>query len=371
MKLLGNSSHRISPIQKHQLYRCCILPIALYGFQLWFYNKAPLSYHLKLLNKMQRRAAIWILGAFKMSPSEGIEALAGLIPVKYYLQKLAKHSLIQPFKLLENHIIRWLMDNSSPHPNPSNPHTIGSLTNRQRNITKGHIIDSKTKSYSIFPLFNPLHQEFTLGQHISDIFPDHFSFNLVDKKEKNITHAHKLNNLILSNSSPSSAIIVTDASIKDNIATLIAHIHQANSPLIKTIHYTGFITSSEAELFAMRCSINQACGKDNISKIIIITDSIHSAKCIFDSLVHPLQLHLAAILSELRLFFNQSQDNSIKFWECPSHLKWRFHKDVNKDTKSFKPTPSFPCKILWDYCRKSNSDNIIKQWKNALSSLRQ
>jgi len=32
MKLLGNSSCRISPIQKRQLYRCCILPIALYGF---------------------------------------------------------------------------------------------------------------------------------------------------------------------------------------------------------------------------------------------------------------------------------------------------------------------------------------------------
>jgi len=94
MKLLGNSSHGISPIQKCQLYRCCILPIALYGFQLWYYNKAPLLYHLKLLNKMQRRVAIWILGAFKTSPSEGIEAIAGLIPVKYHLQKLTEHSLI-------------------------------------------------------------------------------------------------------------------------------------------------------------------------------------------------------------------------------------------------------------------------------------
>ena len=34
MKLLGNSSQGISPIQKQQLYRCCVLPIALYGFQL-------------------------------------------------------------------------------------------------------------------------------------------------------------------------------------------------------------------------------------------------------------------------------------------------------------------------------------------------
>jgi len=85
MKLLGNSLQGISPLQKQLLYRCCALPIALYGFQLWFYNKAPISYHMKILNKMQRRAAIWILGAFKTSPSEGIEAIASIIPIRFHL----------------------------------------------------------------------------------------------------------------------------------------------------------------------------------------------------------------------------------------------------------------------------------------------
>ena len=58
MKLLGNSLHGIILTQKCLLHRCYILPIALYGFQLWFYNHAPLSYPLKILGKMQRRAAI-------------------------------------------------------------------------------------------------------------------------------------------------------------------------------------------------------------------------------------------------------------------------------------------------------------------------
>jgi len=92
MKLLGNSSHGISSLQKRLLYRCCILPIGLYGFQLWFYNKAPSSYHMKILNKMQRRAAIWILGAFKTFPLEDIEAIAGIIPIRFYLQKIARRS---------------------------------------------------------------------------------------------------------------------------------------------------------------------------------------------------------------------------------------------------------------------------------------
>jgi len=129
MNLLGNSSREINPIQKQLLYRCCILPIAFYGFQLWYYNKAPLSYHMKILDKMQRRATIWILGAFKTSPSTGIEAITEIIPIKFHLQKIAKRLQIRSFKLPSNHIIRILMDDSPPSSTTSNPHKIGSLTN--------------------------------------------------------------------------------------------------------------------------------------------------------------------------------------------------------------------------------------------------
>ena len=48
IKLLGNSSRGISPLQKCLLYRCCTLPIASYSFQLWYYNKAPVSYHMSI-----------------------------------------------------------------------------------------------------------------------------------------------------------------------------------------------------------------------------------------------------------------------------------------------------------------------------------
>jgi len=64
MKLLGNSMRSINLIQKRQIYRCCTLPIALYRFPLWFYNKSPIYYHFNILRKMQRRAVLWIMGAF-------------------------------------------------------------------------------------------------------------------------------------------------------------------------------------------------------------------------------------------------------------------------------------------------------------------
>ena len=49
MKLLGNSLRGINLLQKRKLYRCCTLPIILYGFPLWYYNKVPTHYHLNML----------------------------------------------------------------------------------------------------------------------------------------------------------------------------------------------------------------------------------------------------------------------------------------------------------------------------------
>ena len=362
MKLLGNSSRGINPIQKRQLYRCCILLIALYGLQLWFYNKAPMLYYMKILDKMQRRAAIWILVAFKTSPTEEIKAITGIIPIKFHLQKLARRSQICSFKLLSNHIIRDLMDNVPNSFKKPNPHTVSSLMSQQKNITKGHLIDSCNKAYSIFPSFSPLSQEFTPGFHLTDNFSDYFPFNLVNKKEKDNFRVQELDEMVLQiSSSPTTAFVITDASIKNNITTSISHLHIANHPLIKTIHHAVFITSTEAELFAIRCGINQAYIKENMPKIIVITDSIHVAKKIFDSKSHPFQSHTMAIHNKLHHFFNKNHKNFIEFWECPSCLKQRFYKDVDKDSKSFNPIPSYPCKISWDYCKKSDSDDIINQ----------
>ena len=100
-------------------------------------------------------------------------------------------------------------------------------------------------------------------------------------------------------SSPHTALVITDASIKNDIATSISHIHSMNSLLTKTVHHALFVTSTEAELFAIRCGINQACSKDNVSKIIVVTDSIHAAKKIFNGDSHSYQLHSIAILREL------------------------------------------------------------------------
>ena len=124
-----------------------------------------------------------------------------------------------------------------------------------------------------------------------------------------------------------------------------------------------FVTSIEAKLFAIRCGINQASYMKDISKIIIITNSIHVAKKIFDPLSHPFQASVVAILSDLHQFFTNNQSNIIKFWECPSCLNWNLYKEINKDSKAFNPLSVYPCKMSCDYSRKIECNDILNTWK--------
>jgi len=87
------------------------------------------------------------------------------------------------------------------------------------------------------------------------------------------------------------------------------------------LHHATNVTSTEAELFLIRCSINQAVQVSNAKKIIVVTDAIHAARHIFDSSMLPYQLYSITISQDLRAFFNKDSNNSIAFWDCPSSTK--------------------------------------------------
>ena len=181
-----------------------------------------------------------------------------------------------------------------------------------------------------FPSFSPLHSEISPRCRIINNFSNHFSFNVCNKEKDNKYHTHQLDKMVLESLSfPSTTIIASNVNIKNNVATSILYTHMNNRLIIKTIHYVVHITNTEAELFAIKCGINQASNFDNMFKIIVITNSIHAARKIFELLVYSYQIQLAAILSNFHSFFKHHKNNSIEFWECPSHLKWHLHNEVN------------------------------------------
>jgi len=83
---------------------------------------------MKALGKMQRRVAIWILGAFKTFLSYGIEAIAGLVSIKLHLQKLGGKSQLRAHKLPPNHLVCFLMDSQLSTLSTHNNIPLNSLT---------------------------------------------------------------------------------------------------------------------------------------------------------------------------------------------------------------------------------------------------
>ena len=150
--------------------------------------------------------------------------------------------------------------------------------------------------------------------------------------------------MLRTSSNPSLTIIVSDASIKNHVTTLISHIHPFNKPIVKTIHRVINVITTEAELFTIQYSINQAIDNANVNYIVIITDSLHTARRIFDSSLHSYQIYSTVISQELREFFLKDACNCIEFWDCPSKQKWPLHYLVDKDSKNMVPTSLFPCK---------------------------
>ena len=123
------------------------------------------------------------------------------------------------------------------------------------------------------------------------------------------------------------------------------------------------ISSTEAELFTIRCGISQAVHINDITNIVVVTDAIPAAQKIFDTSYHPFQLHSITIFQDLRAFFSKNPRNSITFWDCPSNDKWSPYQLVNKESKTSKFYPILPSKTSWDYSKKEKCDSILKKWQ--------
>jgi len=164
---------------------------------------------------------------------------------------------------------------------------------------------------------------------------------------------------IESSNNPSHALVITDASIKNNIAMSISHMYIYNKPITKTLHHMVNVSSTEAKLFAIRCGINQSTNSSGISKIIVVTNSIHIMKKFLTHLPILTRATQFLFLRNFELFSlairrTQSNSGNVPVIAIGLSIKWL----------TLRPNHS-----ILSYSFLANHLEILAKRKNVTSSL--
>ena len=365
MKMLGNSSQGLLPIQKQLLYRTCILPIAMYEFNLWFFKGASIIKNVNELKKIQYKVALWITGTFQISPSDGIEAIAGLIPITLYIRKLNGRHYLRYGSILSSHAINSLLDLQHAKNHPLYKTATSKLTNNQRSNLKSPIKDVNERLNDVRDCYNLLFSLFSPGSRVVDYFSSRFSFYspLSSSNKDLFYHLQNLDQVFRSSQiSPHNIVIIANRGIKKSqVATTVVHIWTNNSIVWHLQVNSINVTSIEAKLMAICLGLILAIKEENIHNIIVITDSIAAAKKIFESKTNPLQNMFILVTLAINSFFRKDNRNKIQFWFCPSKAKWPKHKLIDNQVKADNCTSIFPSKELHLFNKKKECDNILHE----------
>ncbi|KAJ3570523.1 hypothetical protein NP233_g4348 [Leucocoprinus birnbaumii] len=126
---------------------------------------------------MQRRAALWIIGAFRTCPTGRCEALAGLIPIHLHLRKLASRATYQVTTLSRTHPVQSLMRRrDAPGAHVHRWH-ISNLGTKAFLVTKSTAVDVAGKLLCLMEVFDTDSSEAHPGNRIMDVFSDRISFH--------------------------------------------------------------------------------------------------------------------------------------------------------------------------------------------------
>lgn len=107
LRMLGNSVRGLSPVYRRRLYLSNIIPLALYGAQLWWHPAwRKIGWIARELQKVQARACRWITGCFRTTPVGSMELLAKLIPIRPQVNRHMQRAALRLTTLHESHPLR-------------------------------------------------------------------------------------------------------------------------------------------------------------------------------------------------------------------------------------------------------------------------
>jgi len=220
MKMLGSSTRGLPPREKRLLYRSCVLPIATYGYWLWFFDGTQCKKALSSLKTMQRKAAIWITGAFSTSPTGGVESLAGLIPVHLHLQKMAGRANYRAATISDSHPLWSILGPDHHRGAQAHPCAISKMSEAFKQKVKGTVMEIDRRLPDLTESFEPCAPEARPGARLMDRFSAQIDFDdcgHLEDDEALQACKNTLNDLLKEAKRDNSAVYCSmDASLPDN-----------------------------------------------------------------------------------------------------------------------------------------------------------
>ena len=163
-----------------------------------------------------------------MSPSEGVEAIAGLIPINLHLKKLNGQHHLRYATIPPSHAINALLDKHQSRNQNQHKFALANLTIKQKSKLKSPIKDISIRLNKIKDEFDPYHVIFYPGLRLVDYFSSRIAFHSLDSSSNKalFDHSSKLNMAFKKTQKLSKDIaVILDGSVKTaGSATAIAYI---------------------------------------------------------------------------------------------------------------------------------------------------
>ncbi|KAJ3568085.1 hypothetical protein NP233_g5941 [Leucocoprinus birnbaumii] len=288
--MLCNSLWGLTPKQKRILYWACTIPIATYGFYLWYNDFAKCKGHLQSLTKMQCCAALWIISTFRMSPTDGYEALAGLIPIHLHLRKLASRATYRVVTLSRTQRAWSSMGRHDALGAHMHWWHINNLGTKAFLATKSTAVDIAGKLPRLRRVFNTDSNKARPGNQIMDVFSNRISFHPRPNSASADEQITLLDATLLNaKGEEHSAIMACDSSIPQDStmqALAAARVWIGDCMVRQTCQASGRAMAPDAELHAIWAGISMAMAVASVDHIYVFTDHLPSAERAVDLGIH-------------------------------------------------------------------------------------
>ncbi|GJE98412.1 hypothetical protein PsYK624_146420 [Phanerochaete sordida] len=378
LRMLGNSVRGLSPISKRKLYISNVLPLMLYGAQLWWTPTwAGRKWAANLLQKAQSRAARWISGCFRTTPVGAMDMAAGLIPVRPQIDQYMKRAAIRLTALPAVHPIRRLVVAEQRSAG-------GSRTKAQRAaVGPSPVVIAAEQSAASNEQFYALDDECRPGERICDVYAARIHVDLGDDAPPKAKRADfrtwlldcfkpKLQEIVTQSSN---RLLFTDGSA-DTVDGVVragaawAVYDQTRRVAAGTVGI-GRATPYDAEAVALARGLRDATVNvpPQTSHLHVFTDN----KSVLDKLLKgtqgPGQMQLILACRAIRSFLTEHPDRQVTLHWCPAHEGVAQNESVDRDAKTALHMEQPPA-TTYARAKQDFATAAMSTWRDMMDSSR-